>query len=101
MAVEDTEAPGAHHQKAGAREENARQLDSLGEGDGVSVGVTAGDQASQPGGSSDAEHHQETGRQRKESEDGAGHAVRLLLPVLAKQPGIDRDEGGGEHAFAK
>ena len=102
VAVEHPQAPGREHQQPRAREEDAGQLHRLGEG-----GRPGLDEARPP------RRRRSTGRRRcpgrpapppgseQQPEHRAGHPVGVLAAALAEEPGVDRDEGGGEHPLAE
>ena len=98
MAVEDAEAPGREYEESRTRKEDPDEQD----GERTLVaGKPRGNQGHQQRGGDHADHHHTGHDERQESADGAGHAVGLGLVFLREQPGVDRDEGRRERAFAE
>jgi hypothetical protein len=98
MAVEHAKAPCGGDEQTGSREQNAHEEN----GKFALFAVKAGsDGIDQPGRSEDAEKHDNGSAETKQCRDSASGFASFLFVASSKELGINRDERGGEHAFAK
>ncbi len=98
VAVENTEAPGGSDEEAGAREEDAHKEN--GELAFFTV-ETWGDGFNQPRSREHSEKNEHRSAKREQSSDGTGGFARFFLIAAGKEVGVDRNEGGGQDAFAE
>ena len=100
MAVEDAEAPRGEHEQAGTRETGSGPAGS------VDLALLAGeagrDDRDEPGREQHAGQHERRATTSASSAATAPATRRASASSPAgAQPGVDRDERGGEHAFAE
>ena len=102
VAVEDAQAPRREHQEPGAGEEDAGELDRLGEGRGPGLGEATHHQPDDPRRAEDPQRHQQRHHQREQPEHRPCHPVGVLaLRPSPEEPGVDGDERGREHPLAE
>jgi hypothetical protein len=98
VAVEHAEAPCGHHEQRDAREQDAHQQDR--ELAGLAFEAWRED-LHERGRADDAEQRDQRGDQRQQRADRARDPRGLRFATLGKQPRIDRDERGREHALTE
>src|SRR6185437_8151969 len=98
MAIEDAQAPRAHHQQTGAREQNPNDMDSK---LAFLSTESRGNDVDEKRREQDAQNNQDGADNGKQAEYRAREMIGLLLPLLGQQLGIHRDEGGREDAFTE
>src|SRR6188472_2193007 len=98
VAVQHPQTPGRKNQEARTRKQNSYQPD----GDlSLLPGEPRGNQRDQCGGGQHSQQYQNRGGQREEREHRTSQSAGLLFLLAAEQPGIHRNERGGEYPLSK
>ncbi len=98
MAVEDSQAPGGHHQQSGAGEEDAHERN--GELPFSSVEPVS-NHVYQQRRDHDSDNGQHRGDQREDRQHRARYPARFLFCTARQKVRVNRNERGGKYAFAK
>ena len=89
MAVEDSEAPGTHHEQAGSREQDA------GQSYGKLARLTrepAHEQRDEDRRAEHPDHDEHRHDEREDRRHGARDAIRLYVVAVSNRLAVDRDE---------
>ena len=98
VRVENGQTPGREHEQTHARKQDADQLDGEPE---FFTSVEHAREAHDRRREGDAEQDDDRRDHDEQAQNGAGHAVGVLLLRLLQQPGVDGYQRRRQHAFAQ
>src|SRR5438552_6049274 len=98
MTVKDAEAPGRHYEKPGAGKENLHQMDRQFT---RCIVKTISKQTNEVASCQNSGEYNHRSRERQHRQYRVRQARGFLLIAARQQIGVDRNERGGQRAFAK